>query len=202
MQNKERGFLMDITIIDSYKGAKAICPIPYKIVIENKTKIEKNILLHMVQDIVNKSMPYIKKGVSADHLVRMVFTEQQWGISGVQLTESGKYLRIHTIFVRIPTDKGYYSKYRKKNNLSITKTIDDVSDRFYRVTVHELQHLEDELANASGENRPISQAIRYRRAKHDSRPEEVRADKTMNEFNIDYEIHQNLMKEITKKYLT
>ena len=194
---------MDFSIVKSYKSKKKVEPALNKVIIENKTQIRNNILLDMVNNIVNKSMTYLKGEMPDRRFVRMVFTEHRWGITGcvkhrVRRNDCRDIL-YHDVFVRVPKSSNFYRSSSIYYDLEEQENLTRLAEIIYRVTVHELQHLEDKLSNAWGLEPHRVFSIEYsnnRRPKHDTRPEEIRADKAMHEFELDEEIVEALSKDI------
>ena len=157
----------------------------------------------MVNHIVS-TMPYLQGEMPDRRLIRMVFTERKWGISGVvkSMKKKNSTAHYHNVFVSVPKSCKYYFSSEVYHNLSTLENIQRVAELIYRITVHELQHLEDRLSNAWGLEsiRPFSRAQNTRRPKHNTRPEEIRADKAMNDFELDTDIVESLSKEIEKYY--
>lgn len=203
---------MNISIKSSYKGGKKLKPTHNNIVIENKTRFDNNILLDMVNDIVNY-MHNIKADAPNNVRVRFVFTECSNRVSGVVKTTyhrptfySERFYNFD-VFVRIPKDKSAWGDVTFDNDKMrcvVTPNMDFISklvDYIYRVTVHELQHLDDHLYNNNGGCLRFDKGNNNsgRRMKHDNRPEEVRANDSMNNFELNSEIVKNLEWNVFEK---
>ena len=191
---------MHFGIVKSYKSAKPLKPsCNNKITIENKTRFKNSILLSLVNHIVDTAMPNIKKDQD-NARVRFVFTECSWGRHG-RVSTYTMHDNYFEVFVSICKDKDYYFYFQRKLLLlDIEEAISIYAARFYRLIVHELQHLDDKLFNFNGGNLAFAKVINDRRTRWGKRPQEIRAMESERVFQLDeglkidleWDIYENL----------